>query len=104
MKAHSPSYKALENPWAVTFKRYFLGHFVDNLDIFIMKTLVQETTILILFLSPVIRTVHLSACFHECFSASVSQYDHVLCSDMRLLLFDKLSTECRGGHELRIHS
>ena len=34
MKVHSPSFKALENPWTVTFKRYFLGHFVDNSDIF----------------------------------------------------------------------
>ena len=44
MKGHSPSFKALENPWTVSFKRYFLGHFVDNSDIFTIILLVQEGT------------------------------------------------------------
>ena len=47
MKVHSPSLKALENPRTVSFKRYFLGHFVDNSDIFVTALLVQEERILI---------------------------------------------------------
>ena len=47
MKVHSPSFKALENPWTVSFKRYFLGHFVDNSDIFTTAVLLQEETNLI---------------------------------------------------------
>ena len=47
MKVHSPSFKALEISWTVSFKRYFLGHFVDNSDIFTTAVLVQEETNLI---------------------------------------------------------
>ena len=42
LRCHSLSFKALENPWAVGFKRFFLVHFVDNLTIFTSAVLVQE--------------------------------------------------------------
>ena len=40
----SLDFKALERPWIEEFKRYFLGHFVDNSDIFTAAILVQEET------------------------------------------------------------
>ena len=42
MKVHSPSFKALENPWTATFKRYFLVYFVGNSAIFAVTILVQD--------------------------------------------------------------
>ena len=46
----SLNFKALERPWTEEFKRYFLGSFVDNSDIFATVILVQEDRILIHFL------------------------------------------------------
>ena len=67
MKVHSPSFKALENPWTVSFKRYFLGHFVDNSDIFVTALLVQEERILtpvsyFLFIVIIVLVNFLSPC------------------------------------------
>ena len=42
LRDHSLNFKALENPWTDPFKRYFLGHFADNSDIFTTAVLVQE--------------------------------------------------------------
>ena len=42
LRCYSLSFKALENPLAVGFKRYFLVHFVHNLTIFTSAVLVQE--------------------------------------------------------------
>ena len=47
MKVHSLSFKALENPWTVTFKRYFLVHFAENSAIFTTSlSVVDQNTIL----------------------------------------------------------
>ena len=67
MKVHSPSLKALENPRTVSFKRYFLGNFVDNSDIFVTALLVQEERILIpvsyfLFIVIIVLVNFLSPC------------------------------------------
>ena len=40
----SLNFKAFERPWTEEFKRYFLGHFVDNSDILTAAILVQEET------------------------------------------------------------
>ena len=50
IKVCSLNFKALERPWTEEFKRYFLGPFVDDLDIFATAVLVQEEGILIHFL------------------------------------------------------
>ena len=42
MEVCSLNFKALERPWTEAFKRYFLGHFGDDLDIFTSAVLVQE--------------------------------------------------------------
>ena len=44
IKEHLLNFKALERPWTEEFKRYFLGSFVDNPDIFSIGTLVQEAS------------------------------------------------------------
>ena len=41
-KVHSPSFKALENPWTATFKRYFLVTFAKYLVIFVTLLIVYS--------------------------------------------------------------
>ena len=45
LRFHSLNFKAQDKLWTASFKRYFLGPFVDNLVISMAVSLVQEVTV-----------------------------------------------------------
>ena len=105
LRYHLLNFKAEDKLWTASFKRYFLGHFVDNLDIFAIILIVYSCYILSEFasgpgqaafprrlLTLLLRTSNA----HRC----LSDYN------VALALFVSVTdrpTEGGGGHELRIH-
>ena len=89
----SLNFKALECPWVVSFKRYFLVCFVENLAIFMGVVLVQEEIILIhLQLFPFLVSSILII-FMNNFSARVREmYVTLVAMDARLCCY-----LCRDG-------